>query len=329
MRLSNRKTAKHIPQEEGLASASSVENLVNKIPEVSETARQLEAKFLTCFKTINEAREDLEECNSNFQATRTEIRNTLEREKEKITKDRFKNAGERQTYIGAVSQAIERIGSLPDYSAPSQKMIVELDTLKAKMSETVVRRNKLFDEIEDLLPRHESHELGKWYEEARKRTKMLPLYISFFAVLTVFIVFIVLGLSWQGSNDSSLWYTSLAQSAVLRLALLGAFTGTLWFLGSQIANQKKIYEEYGHKETMMKSFRGFSAKLSSMRESTVDSIDGDINQNDSVHNQVILDLLKAELNLAETAIKAMQHNPAEAMRTSFSRQKLSEPTEDK
>lgn len=322
----NVKTAKHIPHEEGLASASSVEKLVEKIPEASDAANQLEAKFLTCLETIKEAQEDLDKYNSDFQVAKNEIRDTLKQEKERITEDRFRNTKERQTYVKEISQAIKKVNSLPDCSIPSQRMIAELDALKTKTSEMIVRRNKLFGEIEDLLPRHESHELGKWYEEARERTKVLPLYISFFIVLVVFIGFIVAGIYWQGREDDSLWYTALAQSVVLRLALLGAFTGTLWFLGSQIANQKRIYEEYGHKETMMKTFRGFSAKLSSIRESTIDS---SMNQNNSVHSQIISDLLRAELNLAEAAIKAMQHNPAETMRTSFSRQKLSESTEDK
>lgn len=328
MRFSSKnvKTTKHTPQEEGLASASSVERLVEKIPEANNAADQLETKLLKCLETINEAQEDLDKYDSNFQAVKNEIRGTLEREKGKITKDRFKNAKERQTYVKEISQAIEKVNSLPDGSIPSQRMLVGLDTLKTEVSEMIVRRNKLLDEIEDLLPRHESHELGKWYEETRERTKVFPLYLSFFIVLAVFVGFIVVGLYWQGSEDDSLWYTSLAQSAVLRLALLGAFTGTLWFLGSQIANQKRIYEEYGHKETMMKTFRGFSAKLSSMRESAIDS---NMNPNNSVHSQVISDILKAELNLAEAAIEAMQRNPAEAMRTSFSRQRLSESTEEK
>ena len=127
---------------------------------------------------------------------------------------------------------------------------------------------------------------------------------------------------WEGETGDYAWYTAIGQYAGLRFALLGAFTGVLWFLGKQISNQKRIYEEYGHKETIMKSFRGFASKLSSMRETIISNPELNTMLNHPEIKQPIANILAIETYLASVAIDVLGENPAEKLSTASSQKKI-------
>ena len=320
------RTRKSISKEnagnQGLASASDVEKLIQRIPGLRSQIRKVEERSHNIVSTLEESLPKLEEASDNSNKIRDEILEALRKESNWINKERFKNAKSREAYIASVTNAIEQVKHLPDLSSSNKSVLNELEFSLTELSSTTAETRGSLAEIEDLLPRHESYELGMWYEEARKRTKLWPLYFGFLSILAIFIVFIFLAITvWQGETGGYAWYTAIGQYAGLRFALLGAFTGVLLFLGKQISNQKRIYEEYGHKETMMKSFRGFASKLSSIRETIIDPELKDMLNHKQIE-EATAEIFRIETNLASAAIDVLGKNPAEKLSTASSQKKI-------
>ncbi len=310
--LRRKSISKENTDSQGLASASDVEKLTQRIPDLRNQIREAEECSHNIISTLKESWPKLEAASDNSNKIRDRILDALRKENDWIDKERFKDAESREAYIASVTNAIAKVKYLPDLSSSNKSVLNELGLALTRLASTISETRGSLAEIEDLLPRHESYELGMWYEEARKRTKLRPLYIGFFSILVIFIAFIVLSMTlWQGETGGYAWYTAIGQYAGLRFALLGAFTGVLWFLGKQISNQKRISEEYGHKETMMKSFRGFASKLSSMREAVTKSTAAV----EAQRQEIIFNILKTESDLASAAINVLKKNPAENLST--------------
>ncbi len=305
---------------QGLASASSVEKLTRRIPDLRDQLGKIEKLSKDTVDILEKILQNLDTYHEDFSNGKNEMLEALDKEKYWINNEQFESDENREEYTATVTNAIKQINCLPDSYDSARSVANELEHSQETLA-TTTRTRKLLAKMEELLPRHESHELGMWYEEARKRTKLRGLYIGFFSILLVFISLIVitliLGLGQGETENYTTWYTAIAQYTTLRFALLGAFTAALWFLGKQISNQKKIYEEYGHKETMMKSFRGFASKLSSMRE--VISRSPEL-ANDAA-KETISNILKTESELATAAIKIVEKNPAEHLSAEPSRRK--------
>ena len=304
---------------QGLASVSDVEKLTRKIPDLRNKLEEIEKYSQdTIVPKLEEILQDLKTYYEIFSNGQSELLEALDEVQDLIDNKRFKSA-EKKEYTEKVTDAIEQITCLPDSYDTTRSVVNELKHSQETLP-IITSTRKSLAKMEELLLRHESHELGMWYEEARKRTRLTGLYTGFFIILSLFITLIVLTIIfWQGETENyTTWYTAIGQYATLRLALLGAFTGVLWFLGKQISNQKKIYEEYGHKESMMKSFRGFASKLSSMREAI--SISPEL-ADDTHVKETISNIFKTESELATEAIKIVGKNPADHLSTESSRRK--------
>lgn len=234
---------------QGLATASNVEKLTRGIPDLQDQLEKIEEHSKDTADTLEQILQNLKTSYEDFSNGRSELLEALDEVQELQAKKQFKSA-EKKEYTTKVTNAIEKINCLPDTYDSTRSAVDELKNSQ-KTHTAIVSTRDLLAEMKELLPRHESHELGMWYEEARKRTKLSRLYIGFFVILSLFIALVVSAIIvGPGETENYTWYTALAQYTTLRFALLGAFTGVLLFLGRQISNQKKIYEEYGHKEKL-------------------------------------------------------------------------------
>ena len=312
--------AKEKADGQGLASASDVEELTQKIPDFLEKIKEIETHLIaTTVPRLEGDLQNLERSYEDFTKGKNAMLEALNMAKNLITNEQFKSAN-REEYLVRVSDAIMQINCLPASYNATRSVINELKYSQETLP-IITSTKDLLTDVEELLPRHETRELGMWYEAARKRTKLSRLYIGFFTILSLFIAFIFLatklGLG-QEETENDAWYTAIGQHITLRLALLGAFTGVLLFLGKQISNQKKIYEEYGHKETMMKSFRGFASKLSSMRKAIITNPEL---VNHTHASELLSNILRAESELATAAIEVVRKNPAEHLSAEPSRRK--------
>ena len=177
---------KSIPQEntgsQGLASASEVEKLTQQIPDLRSQFREVDECAHNIIRTLEESLPELETFNDNSSKIRDDILEALQKENNWIDKERFKNAESREAYIAIVTKAIEQVKYLPDLSSSNESMLNELESSLKTLGTTISETRSSLAEIEGLLPRHESYELGMWYEEARKRTKLWPLYTGFLSI---------------------------------------------------------------------------------------------------------------------------------------------------
>lgn len=303
--------------EAALATASSVEELTSLLPGLRKDLHTIESNFNDSLSEIATGSTTLETCITEFTAIKDEIAEALEGEVEWINENNFPNAKQRQQYINGVEAALASIKQIPDYIVSFEDLKSSLAKANTMLEKLIATQTNTFNKIEDLLPKHESYELAMWYQEARERTNLRSYYAGFFIVLFCLIGVVVATIlipSESGSNDA--WYESLSRSGTLRLSFLVAFSGTLVFLGKQINSQKRIYEEYGHKETMMKTFRGFSGKLASMRTDLLLEIDTNaVSDTQRMREEII----QAEIDILKAVIATMQSNPAKALQSSASR----------
>ena len=302
--------------ETALATASSVEELTSLLPGLRKDLHTIESNFNNALSEITTGSTTLETCVTEFIAIKDEITEALEGEVEWIGENNFPNAKQRQQYINSVETALTSIKQISDHIVSFEDLKSSLIKINTMLEKLISTQTSTFRKIEDLLPKHESYELGMWYQQAREKTKIKPYYIGFFVVLLclIGIIFASLQISTNGT-ESGAWYESLSQSGTLRLSLVVAFSGTLIFLGKQISSQKRIYEEYGHKETMMKTFRGFSSKLASIRDTLLEE-----NAATSLPNalEIKAKTIEVEIALLAAVIDIMKSNPAEAIQPSTS-----------
>ena len=187
--------------------------------------------------------------------------------------------------------------------------------------------------IRSLLTTCYTHELSYWFQQARERTKVIWHYIGFFATLVALVIFMGFPFlqdeeSCETTCDSDKWYETLTESVASKLTFLAAFSGALLFLGYQISNKRRLQEEYRHKETMLKTFTGFSFYLSNQRRAieinintprnnnTTENEDQPTENNDvntENNDQRIKNIDKASYRLTLDAIRVIGENPAESI----------------
>ena len=227
---------------EGLATSQQVAELTDALSETNERWEDCESRLTSAKEALEGAVESLEGAQSAIISAKSDFVKTLENgAKCELVGERIHRADSRE-----IKKDIKAIrGKLDALSFPNDTTIAEsITTLDTAIQSWRKEREGISDKIKSLLPRTTAHELGKEYAETRGNTKLGGYYLGIVAILAVYTVVALI----------SVFNNKLAGIYIPLLP----FTAALYLFIQQITQKTRMDEEYRHKETLMKTYVGFS-----------------------------------------------------------------------
>lgn len=227
---------------DGLATSQQVAELTDVLSEANEHWKDCEDSLISAKEAIESASESLELTNSALTLAKSDFIKTLDKgaECELVGKRiHMTDSKEIKKDIKAIRKKLDTL------SFPKGTTIGEsITTLNTAIQSWRKGREDISDKIKSLLPRTTAHELGKEYAETRRNTKLGGYYLGISGTLAVYTVVALISVF----ND---------ELAGVYIPLL-PFSAVLYLFIQQITQKTRMDEEYRHKETLMKTYIGFS-----------------------------------------------------------------------
>ena len=241
---------------DGLATSHQVAELTDALREAEEYWENCEKSLTSTKEALETALESLEETQSAITLAKSDFVNTLEEGADcELVVERINRTDSRKikTDISAICKKLDTL-SFPK-EATIDKSIATLDTAIQNWRK---EREGISEKIKSLLPRTTAYELGKDYADTRKNTNLRWHYGGIVATILVYTVLTIFSII----NDSlaGIYIPLLPLSAVLYLLI------------QQIQQKTRMDEEYRHKETLMKTYVGFSQNLEQKGEVYLDVV---------------------------------------------------------
>lgn len=219
--------------------SAKISELHTKIFESTEESGSIEDDIRNAEKTISEASESVQSKKKEFDEYHSRI---------------FGSKDENGNEITGLKQEIEKNKST-------------LEELHKKETE---KFKTLFAKIEDLLPGATTAGLAVAFSEQKKNYRLPNMIWSSIFVLTMS------GMAWFGISTlkditEATKATPLSISLVLSiiLARIPVFIATVWlgiFASKQQSQNKRLEQEYAHKENSAKSYEGFKRQIDSLEQ---------------------------------------------------------------
>ena len=241
---------------EGLATSQQVAELTDALSETNERWKDCEDSLTSAKEALEGTVESLEGTQSAIISAKSDFVKTLEDgAKCELVGERIHRNDSRE-----IKKDIKAVrGKLDALSFPEDTTINEsITTLDTAIQSWRKERENISDKIRSLLPRTTAHELGKDYADTRKSTDLRWHYAGIMATIMVYAVLTIFSII----NDSlaGIYIPLLPLSAVLYLLI------------QQIQQKTRMDEEYRHKETLMKTYVGFSQNLEQKDEIYLDAV---------------------------------------------------------
>lgn len=241
---------------DGLATSHQVAELTDALREVEEYWENCEESLTSTKEALEAALESLEETQSAITLAKSDFVKALEEGADcELVVERINRTDSRKikTDISAICKKLDTL-SFPK-EATIDKSIATLNTAIQNWRK---EREVISEKIKSLLPRTTAYELGKDYADTRKNTNLRWHYGGIVATILVYAVLTIFSII----NDSlaGIYIPLLPLSAVLYLLI------------QQIQQKTRMDEEYRHKETLMKTYVGFSQNLEQKGEVYLDVV---------------------------------------------------------
>ena len=241
---------------DGLATSHQVAELTDALREAEEYWENCEKSLTSTKEALETALESLEETQSAITLAKSDFVKTLEEGADcELVVERINRTDSRKIKTD-ISAICKKLGTLSfPKEATIDKSIATLDTAIQNWRK---EREGISEKIKSLLPRTTAYELGKDYADTRKNTNLRWHYGGIVATILVYTVLTIFSII----NDSlaGIYIPLLPLSAVLYLLI------------QQIQQKTRMDEEYRHKETLMKTYVGFSQNLEQKDEVYLDAV---------------------------------------------------------
>ena len=219
-----------------------------------ETIKNQSSEAIGEIKTL---KEEIEETKDEL----TEKLNTVEVKKEDIDKFFIKIFGEK-------NEQGKRTGGLSVRLSEKEK---EADTF---LNAQEKRYKELFEKIESLLPGATSNGLAQAYYDQKISYKWPVIIWAIVFILALVGVFITGLLSYENGVKLSFEELLNVEQATSKLiARIPFFFALIWlaaFSSKQYRQNKRLEQEYAHKEVLAKSYQGYKRELESQGKTATD-----------------------------------------------------------
>ena len=255
----------------GLATSQQVKALTETLGMAGIRWRECEHKVILASQRLEETVNTFNETRSHLASAKSDLDAALEYGSgSEIVEKHMEQADSEKVRddINAIRNKLDSL-SFPDIT-PVRQLI---QNLGGAIEDWKKEKYQMTKKINELLPLTTAHELSKEYAETRKNTKLSGYYWGIAATLAVYTILAIVSIF--NNKLAGIYIPLLPFSAVLYLFI------------QQITQKTRMDEEYRHKETMMKTYVGFS------------------------QSEQLAEEKKAELD--QSAIESVKRNPAETI----------------
>lgn len=249
-----------------------------KILELNKESEELKQKIDSSLKDIEEKSKTINEKGAEISKLNSEIFESSE-EKES-TENKIKNAAEEinkslesiqtkkrkfdEYYIKIFGSKDENGNEINGLEQEIEKNKKELDILQGQEKE---KFKNLFDKIEGLLPGATSTGLANAFADQKKRYRVPTTVWSLVFVITMISLAIFGIFTWKDIKDSGVINLTLVASKILGRTPF--FIATIWlgfFASKQQSQNKRLEQEYAHKESVSRSYEGFKRQINDLEQ---------------------------------------------------------------
>lgn len=193
-----------------------------------------------------------------------DIKEATEAIKQAVNEIQGKKAGFNEYYAKIFGTKNEAGEEVPGLKQEIEKNKTELNNLHKQESE---KFKALFEKIEGLLPGATSAGLAKTFADQKKQYRIPNIIWSIVFVITMLIMAGFGAYTWKDIVDANAITLSFVLSKIL--ARTPFFIATIWlgyFASKQQSQNKRLEQEYAHKENVSRSYEGFKRQINSLEQ---------------------------------------------------------------
>ncbi|SEH17055.1 hypothetical protein SAMN04487967_2948 [Natronorubrum sediminis] len=253
---------------------------LDKIEEHESEAANFAEESEENSKTIEELKDDIEDSRDeieDIEQTLDELLTSTEVKKDEI--DKFFTM-----VFGEENEDGNRTGGL------NKRLDTKEEEIDQYMEDQKDRFENTYEKIESLLPGAASVGLTKAFADQKQR--YIRPQIVFVSIFIIGIVGFVLTAVWALDDPSSV--EAAASNVIARIPFFIAFAWLAAFGSSEYRKNKRLMEEYAHKEVLAKSYQGYKKEFTEKGDET------------------------ASENLDESLINTLDENPSRILGTNSS-----------